>query len=72
MWWYIVVVMFDSRYAGDTGKCFTCGHTLEPPTTDTIGSKIIVLITEVSSFQGENYYKVGTQSSVLINYGVLI
>ena len=32
---------------------FTCGHTLEPPTTDTIGSKIIVLITEVSSFQGE-------------------
>ena len=66
VWWYIVVVKFDSRYAGDTGKCFTCSHTLEPPTTDTIGSIISVLITKVSSFQGENY-EVGTQSSVLIN-----
>ena len=32
-----------------------------------------VLISEVSLFQGENnLYKVGTQSSVLINQGVLI
>ena len=38
--------------------------------TDTLGTKIIVLISEVSLFEGENkmyLYKVGTQSSVLIN-----
>ena len=43
--------------------------------TDTIGTKIIVLISEVSLFKGENnmyLYKVGTQSSVLIKQGVLI
>ena len=37
---------------------------------DTIGTKTIVLISEVSLFQGENnmyLYKDGTQSSVLIN-----
>ena len=36
----------------------------------TLGTKIIVLISEVSLFQGENsvyLYEVGTQSSVLIN-----
>ena len=39
-------------------------------TTDTLGTKIVVLISEVSLFQGENnmyLYKVGTRSSVLIN-----
>ena len=43
--------------------------------TDTLGTKIIILINEVSFFQGENnmyLYKVGTQSSVLIKQGVLI
>ena len=35
--------------------------------TDTLGTKIIVLISEVSLFQGENNYKIGTQSSVQIN-----
>ena len=38
--------------------------------TDTLGAKIIVLISEVSLFQRENNMylcKVGTQSSVLIN-----
>ena len=42
---------------------------------DTFGTKIIVLISEVSLFQGENnvyIYEVGTQSNVLINQGVLI
>ena len=42
---------------------------------DTLGTKIIVLISEVSLFEGENnmyLYKVGTQSSVLINEGSLI
>ena len=42
---------------------------------DTLGTKIIVLISEVSLFQGENnmyLYKVGTQSSVLIKQGILI
>ena len=37
---------------------------------DTLGTKIIVLIGEVSLFLGENsmyLYKVGTQSNVLIN-----
>ena len=37
---------------------------------DTIGTKILVLISEVPLFQGENImylYEVGTQSSVLIN-----
>ena len=37
--------------------------------TDTLGTKIIVLISEVSLFQGKNnmyLYKVGTRSSVLI------
>ena len=35
---------------------------------DTIGTNLIVLISEVSLFQGDNnLYKVGTQSSVLIN-----
>ena len=40
-----------------------------------LGPKLIVLISEVSFFQGENiryFYKVGTQSSVLIKQGVLI
>ena len=37
--------------------------------TDTLWTKIIVPISEVSFFQGEN--KVGTQSRVLINQGVL-
>ena len=35
-----------------------------------VGTKTIILISEVSLFQGENnmyLYKVGTQSSVLIN-----
>ena len=36
---------------------------------DTLGTKIV---TEVSIFQGENKYMLGTQSSVLINQGVLI
>ena len=43
--------------------------------TDTIGTKVFVLISEVSSFQGENnryLYKVGTQSGVLIKQVVLI
>ena len=41
--------------------------------TDTLGTKIIVMISEASLFQRENnLYKVGTQSSVLINQGVLI
>ena len=38
--------------------------------TDTLGTKIIVQISEVSLFQGENnmyLYKVGTQLNVLIN-----
>ena len=37
--------------------------------TDTLGTEIIVLISEVSLFQGENtqLYKVGTWPSVLIN-----
>ena len=38
--------------------------------TDTLGTKIIVLISEASLFQGENnmyLYKVGTQPGVLIN-----
>ena len=38
--------------------------------TETFGTKKIVLINEVSIFQGENnmyLYKVGTRSSVLIN-----
>ena len=38
--------------------------------TDTIGTKIIVLVSEVSLFQGEDnmyLYKTGTRSSVLIN-----
>ena len=42
---------------------------------DSLGTKIIVLISEVSLFQGQNnmyLYKVGTQLSVLINQGVLI
>ena len=42
---------------------------------DTLGTKIIVLISEVSLFQAENnmyLYKVGTQSSVLSKQGVLI
>ena len=42
---------------------------------DSLGTKIIVLISEVSLFQGQNnmyLYKVGAQSSVLINQGVLI
>ena len=37
---------------------------------DTLGTKTIVLISEVSLFQGKNNmysYKVGIQSSVLIN-----
>ena len=40
-----------------------------------MGPKIIVLISEVSFYQGENnmyFYKVGTQSSVLFKQGVLI
>ena len=40
-----------------------------------LGPKLIVLISEVSFFQGENnmyFYKVGTQSSVLIKQCVLI
>ena len=40
------------------------------PNTDTLGTKIIFLISEASLFQRENnmyLYKVGTQSSVLIN-----
>ena len=40
-----------------------------------LGPKIIILINEVSLFQGENnmyLYKVGTQSSVLIKQGILI
>ena len=40
-----------------------------------LGPKLIVLISEVSFYQGENnmyFYKVGTQSSVLIKQGVLI
>ena len=40
-----------------------------------LGPKLIVLISEVSFFQGENnmyLYKVGTQLSVLIKQGVLI
>ena len=43
--------------------------------TDNLGTKIIVLISEVSFFQGKNnmhLYKVGTQLSVLIKQGVLI
>ena len=39
-----------------------------------VGTKTIILISEVSLFQGENnmyLYKVGTQSSVLINEGFL-
>ena len=43
--------------------------------TDTLGTKIIVLISEVSLFQGENnmyVYHVGTRSIVLINQVVLI
>ena len=42
--------------------------------TDTLGTKIIILISEVSFFQGENnmyLYKVGIQSSVLIKQDVL-
>ena len=41
---------------------------------DTLG-KIIILISDLSLFQGENntyLYKVGTQSSALIKQGVLI
>ena len=35
---------------------------------DTIGTKLIVLISEVSLFQGDNnLYKVGTQSSVIVS-----
>ena len=37
---------------------------------DTLGTKIFVLISEVSSFQGDNnmqLYKVGTRTSVLNN-----
>ena len=44
-------------------------------TMDTIGTKIFVLISEVSLLQGEKnmyLYEVGTRSSVLINQGVLI
>ena len=46
----------------------------KPSNTDTLGTKIIVLISEVSLFQGENnmyLYKVGTQPGVLIKQGVL-
>ena len=42
---------------------------------DSLATKILVLISEVSLFQGQNnmyLYKVGTQLSVLINQGVLI
>ena len=42
---------------------------------DSLGTKILVLISEVSLFQGQNgmyLYEVGTWSSVLINQGVLI
>ena len=42
---------------------------------DSLGTKILVLISEVSLFQGQNgmyLYEVGTQLSVLINQGVLI
>ena len=42
---------------------------------DTLGTKILVLISEVSLFQGElnmYLYEVGTQLSVRINQGVLI
>ena len=43
--------------------------------TDTLGTQIIVLISEVSFFQGQNnmyLYKVGTHSSILIKQGVLM
>ena len=43
--------------------------------TNTLGTQIIVLISEVSFFQGQNnmyLYKVGTHSSVLIKQGVLM
>ena len=46
-----------------------------PSNTDTLGTKIIVLISEVSLFQGENNMyldKVGTRPGVLIKQGVLI
>ena len=42
---------------------------------DTLGTQIIVLISEVSFFQGQNnmyLYKVGTHSSILIKQGVLM
>ena len=42
---------------------------------DSLGTKLIVSINEVSLFQAENnmyLYKVGIQSSVLNNQGVLI
>ena len=43
--------------------------------TDTLGTQIIVLISEVYFFQGQNnmyLYKVGTHSSILIKQGVLM
>jgi len=46
-----------------------------PSNTDTLGTKIIVLISKVSLFQGENnmyLYKVGTWPGVPIKQGVLI
>ena len=51
-------------------KCDKKKHTVEP--LYTLGTKIIVLISEVSLFQGENMYlyKVGTQSSVLIECAI--
>ena len=45
-----------------------------PFNTDTLGTKIIILISEVSLFQEENsmyLYKVGTRPGVLIKQGVL-
>ena len=43
--------------------------------TDTLGTQIIVMISEVSFFQGQNnmyLFKVGTHSSTLIKQGVLM